>query len=122
MPEIQPGQGGGATRQEPRRPHTQLPFLLELQLRLSTGADGAILVAAVEGREGRDPLQRVGDGRPPVDPQVVPSGPPHAQGGREKEGNIEWTDARTVHGWCAWTRTREEGSVVYVRQIVCGFI
>ncbi len=85
MPEIQRGQGGGATRQVPRRPHAQLPFLLEQQLRLSAGADGAALVAAVEGREGHDPLQRVGDGRPPVGPQLVPSGPPHTQGAREND-------------------------------------
>ena len=74
LPEVQRGQGGGATRQVPRRPHAQLR-LPEQQLRLSAGADGAARVAAVEGREGREPLQRVGDGRPPVGPQLVAPGP-----------------------------------------------
>ncbi len=74
MPEIQSGQAGGATRQIPRRPHAQLRPP-EQHLRLSTGADGAALVAAVEGREGCDPLQCVGDDCPPVGPQLVASGP-----------------------------------------------
>ena len=72
-PEIQPGQGDGAKRQVPHRPHAQL-HTLELQLRLSAGTDGADLVASVEGREGRNRLQSVGDCSPTVDPQCVVSG------------------------------------------------
>ncbi len=70
MPEIQPGQGGGATRQVPRHPHAQLRSC-EPQFRLPASANGTALTAAVEGREGRDPLKRGGDGRPTVGPQVV---------------------------------------------------
>ena len=69
-PEVQPGQGGGATPQVPARPHSQL-YPTEQQLRLSAGADGAALVAAVEGREGRDPFQRIGDGGPTAGPYAV---------------------------------------------------
>ena len=72
--------------QVPHRPHAQLsPF--EKKLRLSAGADGAALFAAVEGSEGRDPLQCVGDGRPPVGPQLV-----HP---------VEWRR-------CGWARGRGE--------------
>jgi hypothetical protein len=74
LPEIQAGQGGGAKRQVPRRPHPQLRTR-ELQLRLSAGTNVAALIAAVEGREGRDRLQRVGDCRPSVGPQLVVTGP-----------------------------------------------
>ncbi len=69
LPEIQLGQGVGAMWQVPRRPHTQFSPSKK-QLRQSAGTDGAALFAAVEGREGRDPLKREGDGRPSTGFQV----------------------------------------------------
>ncbi len=76
MPEIQRGQGAGTKRQVPRRPHAQLR-LLEQEFRLSASADGTALGAAVEGREGCDPLQRVGDSSPTIGPQLVSPGQSH---------------------------------------------
>jgi hypothetical protein len=80
-PEVQRSQGVGAARQVPRDRHHHLRPR-QRQLRLSAGADGGIERAAVEGREGRDRLQRVRDGCPAgrID-QVLPA--------REKRGERE---------------------------------
>ena len=62
-PQIKLGQSRGAARQVPRHRHPQLrPRKLELGQTAS--ADRSIAVTGVEGREGRDALQRVRDGRP----------------------------------------------------------
>ena len=53
-----------------RHRHAQLR-VAKVQLGQPAGADRGVLVAAVEGREGRERLQRVGDGGPPLRPKVV---------------------------------------------------
>jgi hypothetical protein len=68
-PEVQPGQGGGAKLQVPPHANRQLR-LSQQQFRLSAFADGLPRAIFIEGREGRKPLQCVGDGGPAVDPQV----------------------------------------------------
>ena len=74
QPDIQRRQGRAAPLQEPRRPHPQLPLLLQLQLRQTPRADGGVLAAAVERRERRDTLQRVRNSAPALDAQLVSPG------------------------------------------------
>jgi hypothetical protein len=72
-PEVEPRQRRGAPLQVPRSPHSQLPIPGHHQLLNSPREDGAVLIAAVEGRERRDPLQRVRKGGPARDAQLVPA-------------------------------------------------
>jgi hypothetical protein len=57
-PNIEAGQGRFAPVEEPRGPHPQL-HTAKVHLRQPALADGRVLVAVVEAREARKPLQRL---------------------------------------------------------------
>ncbi len=73
LPEIEPGQGRGAPLQEPPRPHPKLRPT-QLQISQPTGAYGSILVAAIQGGKGFDPLQGALHSSPARKAQLVPPG------------------------------------------------
>ena len=64
LPSVEPRQRRLAPLQEPHRPHTQLPLLVQRQLPQPARTDGRILAAPIERRKARTPRQRVGYGGP----------------------------------------------------------
>ncbi len=74
QPDVKRVQGRSAPLQEPCNepcPPSQLPFPIQSYLRQPASADGAVLAASVERREGRDPLQRFRHGIPALGAEMV---------------------------------------------------
>jgi hypothetical protein len=69
-PDIELREGRRAPLQEPRHTHTQF-LIVQRHLSHPARADRDVLLAAVERRERRDPLQRVGHGGPARDAQLI---------------------------------------------------